>query len=236
MSPRSAKGLGLGVLLLGFAFLYLPILLLMFYSFNSSRLAMVWAGFSTRAYSDLFADRALMDAMWTSLVVAFWTACTATVLGTLAAMVMTRFKRFRGKPLFGALADRVGRKPMLLLFGIGGAIVSVPVFSALESVRTPAAAFAIVLVPLLLLAAYTSISALVKAELFPAHIRALGVALPYALANTVFGGTAEYVALWFKQSGWERGFYWYVTAMIAGSLIVYLRMRDTRDTSRIVED
>ena len=103
MSPRSAKGLGLGVLLLGFAFLYLPILLLMFYSFNSSRLAMVWAGFSTRAYSDLFADRALMDAMWTSLVVAFWTACTATVLGTLAAMVMTRFKRFRGKPLFGAL-------------------------------------------------------------------------------------------------------------------------------------
>ncbi|MGE8259786.1 MAG: putrescine ABC transporter permease PotI, partial [Stenotrophomonas sp.] len=78
MSPRSAKGLGLGVLVLGFAFLYLPILLLMFYSFNSSRLAMVWAGFSTRAYSDLFADRALMDAMWTSLVVAFWTACTAT--------------------------------------------------------------------------------------------------------------------------------------------------------------
>ncbi|KAG0775189.1 hypothetical protein G6F22_013485 [Rhizopus arrhizus] len=103
MSPRTAKGLGLGVLLLGFAFLYLPILLLMFYSFNSSRLAMGWAGFSTRAYSDLFADRALMDAMWTSLVVAFWTACTATVLGTLAAMVMTRFKRFRGKPLFGAL-------------------------------------------------------------------------------------------------------------------------------------
>ena len=103
MSPRTAKGLGLGVLLLGFAFLYLPILLLMFYSFNSSRLAMVWAGFSTRAYSDLFADRALMEAMWTSLVVAFWTACTATVLGTLAAMVMTRFKRFRGKPLFGAL-------------------------------------------------------------------------------------------------------------------------------------
>jgi len=93
MSPRTAKGLGLGVLLLGFAFLYLPILLLMFYSFNSSRLAMVWAGFSTRAYSDLFADRALMDAMWTSLVVAFWTACTATVLGTLAAMVMTRFEK-----------------------------------------------------------------------------------------------------------------------------------------------
>ena len=70
---RRSRWLGWTVLGLGFAFLYLPILLLMFYSFNSSRLAMVWAGLSTRAYSDLFADRALMDAMWTSLVVAFWT-------------------------------------------------------------------------------------------------------------------------------------------------------------------
>ena len=77
---------------------------------------------------------------------------------------------------------------------------------------------------------------MVKAELFPAHIRALGVALPYALANTIFGGTAEYVALKFKDSGWERGFYWYVTAMIAVSLIVYVRMRDTRTASAIAED
>jgi MHS family alpha-ketoglutarate permease-like MFS transporter len=83
---------------------------------------------------------------------------------------------------------------------------------------------------------YTSINAVVKAELFPAHIRTLGVALPYALANTLFGGTAEYVALWLKQAGVERGFYLYVTAMIAISLAVYWRMADTRDTSRIAED
>ncbi len=121
MSPRTGKGLALGVLLLGFASLYLPILLLMFYSFNSSRLAMVWAGFSTRAYSDLFADRALMEAMWTSLVVAFWTACTATVLGTLAAMVMTRFKRFRGKPLFGALVTAPLVMPDVILGFADGA-------------------------------------------------------------------------------------------------------------------
>ena len=77
---------------------------------------------------------------------------------------------------------------------------------------------------------------MVKAELFPAHVRTLGVALPYALANTIFGGTAEYVALWFKQQGMESGFYWYVTAMIGLSLITYLRMRDTQKHSLIVED
>ncbi len=83
---------------------------------------------------------------------------------------------------------------------------------------------------------YTSINAVVKAELFPAHIRALGVALPYALANTLFGGTAEFVALWFKQSGRESAFYIYVSIMIAISLTVYVRMRDTKAHSRILED
>ncbi|KAI1693916.1 alpha-ketoglutarate permease [Ditylenchus destructor] len=85
---------------------------------------------------------------------------------------------------------------------------------------------------LVIVTGYTSINAVVKAELFPAHIRTLGVALPYALANAIFGGTAEYVALWFKDQGMERGFYWYVTGMIGISLIVYLRMRDTRRTAR----
>jgi MFS transporter, MHS family, alpha-ketoglutarate permease len=89
---------------------------------------------------------------------------------------------------------------------------------------------------LIIVTGYTSINAVVKAELFPAHIRALGVALPYALANTMFGGTAEYVALWFKDKGMERGFYWYVTGMIALSLIVYLSMRDTKKHSLILED
>ena len=83
---------------------------------------------------------------------------------------------------------------------------------------------------------HTAISGVVKAEMFPAHIRTLGVALPYALANTVFGGTAEYLALWLKGAGAERAFYWYVTAMIAVSLVTYLAMRDTKAHSRIVED
>lgn len=156
---------------------------------------------------------------------------SATAIMTAALVVFMLVQ-----PLFGALADRVGRKPMLLLFGIGGAIVSVPVFSALESVRTPGAAFAIVLVPLLLLAAYTSISALVKAELFPAHIRALGVAFPYAIGNAAFGGTAEYVALSLK--GWhiESAFYWYVSAMLALTSVCFSLLPETRRTSLIVED
>lgn len=140
------------------------------------------------------------------------------------------------QPLAGALSDRIGRKPLMVGFGIAGVIFTYPIFSALETVQSPVVAFALVLGALIIVTGYTSINAVVKAELFPAHVRALGVALPYALANTIFGGTAEYVALWFKAQGMEQGFYWYVTVMIGISLIVYLRMRDTRTHSRILED
>ncbi len=140
------------------------------------------------------------------------------------------------QPLSGALSDRVGRKPVMATFGIFGVLLTVPLFTALEQVRDPIAAFVLVGAALIIVTGYTSINAVVKAELFPAHIRALGVALPYALANTMFGGTAEYVALWFKDQGMERGFYWYVTAMIGLSLIVYLTMRDTKRHSLIEED
>jgi MHS family alpha-ketoglutarate permease-like MFS transporter len=140
------------------------------------------------------------------------------------------------QPLAGALSDRIGRKPLMVGFGIAGVALTYPIFTLLEGTRNPVTAFLLVLAALVIVTGYTSINAVVKAELFPAHIRALGVALPYALANTIFGGTAEYVALWFKSAGMERGFYLYVTAMIAVSLIVYLRMRDTRTHSRIAED
>jgi MHS family alpha-ketoglutarate permease-like MFS transporter len=140
------------------------------------------------------------------------------------------------QPLAGALSDRIGRKPLMVGFGIAGVVCTYPIFTALETTRDPWTAAALVMAALVIVTGYTSINAVVKAELFPAHIRALGVALPYALANTLFGGTAEFVALKFKDSGFERGFYWYVTAMIAVSLVVYLRMKDTRQNSRIVED
>ena len=140
------------------------------------------------------------------------------------------------QPVAGGLSDRIGRKPLMIAFGIAGCLFTYPIFVALESVRSPFAAAGLVMAALVIVTGYTSINAVVKAELFPANIRALGVALPYALANTLFGGTAEYVALKFKDLGWERGFYWYVTGMIGVSLIIYLRMRDTRATSRINED
>jgi MHS family alpha-ketoglutarate permease-like MFS transporter len=140
------------------------------------------------------------------------------------------------QPVAGALSDRIGRKPLMIGFGIGGVAFTWLIFKTLENVSSSFAAFLLVLGALVIVTGYTAINAVVKAELFPAHIRALGVALPYALANTIFGGTAEYVALWFKSRGMESGFYWYVTAMIACSLLVYLGMRETKQESHILED
>lgn len=125
---RGNRWLGWSVLGLGFGFLYLPILLLMVYSFNESKLATVWSGFSTRWYGELFNNRQILEALWISLKVAFWTACAATVLGTMAAMVMTRFKRFPGKTMFGALITAplvmpeviLGFSLMTLLVAMGG--------------------------------------------------------------------------------------------------------------------
>ena len=93
----------LAMLVLGFVFLYAPILSLIVYSFNESRLVTVWSGFSVKWYVELFRDQQMMDAAWVSVQVAFWTACASVVLGTLAAMIMTRFRDFPGKTVFGGL-------------------------------------------------------------------------------------------------------------------------------------
>jgi MHS family alpha-ketoglutarate permease-like MFS transporter len=156
---------------------------------------------------------------------------SATLIMTAALALYAAFQ-----PAAGALSDRIGRKPLMVGFGIAGVLFTVPIFTVLETATNPYLAFGLVVGSLFIVTGYTAINAVVKAELFPAHVRALGVALPYALANTMFGGTAEYVALWLKNEGMERGFYWYVTAMIGVSLIVYLRMKDTRTHSQILED
>lgn len=140
------------------------------------------------------------------------------------------------QPVAGALSDRIGRKPLMIGFGVLGMACTYPIFATLATTRDPVVAGLLVMAGLVIVTGYTSINAVVKAELFPAHIRALGVALPYALANTMFGGTAEFVALWFKRMGMEDAFYIYVTVMIAISLIVYVRMRDTARHSMIRED
>ncbi|MEU1725864.1 MFS transporter [Actinomadura sp. ATCC 39365] len=135
------------------------------------------------------------------------------------------------QPLAGALSDRIGRRPLLITFGIGSMLGTVPLMTALGGASGFGGALVLSLAGLVIVTGYTSINAVVKAELFPTHVRALGVALPYAIANALFGGTAEYVALWFKDKGIESGFFWYVSACAAVSLVVYLTMRETRDAA-----
>ena len=137
------------------------------------------------------------------------------------------------QPLYGALSDRIGRRPMLIAFGVLGTLLTVPLMTGIQHARGPLEAFFLIAGAWLIVSGYTSINAVVKAELFPAAIRTTGVAVPYALAVSLFGGTAEYVALWFKQAGNESGFYWYASAVICCTLLVYLFMRDTKKHSHI---
>ena len=156
---------------------------------------------------------------------------TASRLMTVALTCMLIIQPFAGR-----LSDRIGRKPMMIFFGMTATLFTYPIFATLEHTRSVPAAFALVMTSLVMVTGYTSINAIIKAELFPAHIRALGVALPFAIANAIFGGTAEYVALWLKNIGHERWFYIYMSALAALSLVAYVRMRETKTSSLIEED
>ena len=137
------------------------------------------------------------------------------------------------QPIVGGLSDRIGRRPILIAFGVLGTLFTVPIMTGISQTTNVWTAFFLIMAALVIVSGYTSINAVVKAELFPAEVRALGVGLPYALTVSIFGGTAEYIALWLKQSGHESLFYWYVTGAIFLSLLVYVFMRDTREHSRI---
>jgi MFS transporter, MHS family, dicarboxylic acid transporter PcaT len=128
------------------------------------------------------------------------------------------------QPVFGALSDRIGRRNNMLIFGALGTLMTVPVMSTLSTVENPILAWTLITAALTVVSLYTSISGIVKAEMFPTEVRALGVGLSYAIANAAFGGTAEYVALGLKSLGHETMFYWYVTAMMAITLLVSLRL------------
>ena len=132
------------------------------------------------------------------------------------------------QPVFGAMSDRIGRRTNMLMFGLLATLCTWPLLALLGQVPSAPVAFVLVLAGLTINAIYTSISGLFKAELFPVHVRALGVGLAYGLGNAAFGGSAEYIALSFKQAGSAHGFYWYVTAICAVSLLTAILMRDTR--------
>ncbi|MFL6634764.1 MAG: MFS family transporter [Massilia sp.] len=130
------------------------------------------------------------------------------------------------QPAFGALSDRIGRRTSMIWFGALAAVFTTPIMMALRSVSSPLTAGALIVCALAIISLYTSIGGLIKAEMFPVEVRALGVGLSYAVANAIFGGSAEYVALWFKQAGHEPYFYWYVSVMCALACIVAIRMPD----------
>jgi MHS family alpha-ketoglutarate permease-like MFS transporter len=140
------------------------------------------------------------------------------------------------QPAFGALSDIIGRRPVLMWFGVLGSLCTVPILTAIGATHDYLTALGLIMAALVIVSGYTSINAVVKAELFPAGVRALGVGLPYAVAASVFGGTAPYIALWFKGAGHESGFYWYVTVLIFLSLLVYTFMGDTKRGSLIDRD
>ncbi|WP_227998533.1 MFS transporter [Nocardia australiensis] len=137
------------------------------------------------------------------------------------------------QPLAGALSDRIGRRKLLLFFGISGTLLTVPIMTVLAHTTNPAAAWGLMMIALVIITGYTSINAIVKAELFPTKIRALGVGLPYALTVSVFGGTAESLGLALKKAGHESVFFYYVALCIAISLAIYYFMRETSTSSRI---
>ncbi|MFM0250430.1 MFS transporter [Paraburkholderia sediminicola] len=132
------------------------------------------------------------------------------------------------QPLFGFASDVFGRRPVLICFGLCCTLFSVPLFTVLSHTKDPFVAFVLSFAGLVMLSGFTSVHMLAKTELFPARIRALAVGLPYALTTAILGGTTEFVALRFKASGHESYFYWYVTVWAAISLIVYIRMPETR--------
>jgi metabolite-proton symporter len=140
------------------------------------------------------------------------------------------------QPAFGALADRIGRRTSMLIYSVLLMLVTVPIFTALGNASNPVRTFALIMAALVVVSFYTSISGLIKAELFPMHVRAIGVGLSYALANALFGGTAEYMALWFKSIGHESTFFWYVVGMAGVALIAVLVMPDTRSRGYLTAD
>ncbi|MFZ1180654.1 MAG: MFS family transporter [Herbaspirillum sp.] len=154
---------------------------------------------------------------------------SAVMTGVLCAYMVLQ-------PLFGALSDRIGRRNMMLCFGTLGTLCTIPVLHLLKEVSDPYAAFGLVTLMLAIVSFYTSISGLIKAEMFPPEVRALCVGLSYAVGNALFGGSAEFIALSFKSVGVESGFYWYVSIMCAIALLISFRMPDPTKTGYLKDE
>ena len=147
----------------------------------------------------------------------------ATLIATAGLLIYMLFQ-----PLFGLLSDRIGRRPVMMIFGVGGTLLTVPILQTLGVVHDAATALLLNLAGLFVLSGFSSIHWLVKAELFPAEIRALGVGLPFAVVSSVMGGTTEWMALHFKRIGREDYFFYYASICAAVSLLSYILMPETK--------
>ena len=152
----------------------------------------------------------------------------ATTISAIALLVFMVIQ-----PVYGLISDFVGRRFMLIAFGAGATVFTVPILTQLSQPQSMASALIWYLCALLIISGYSSVNAIVKAELFPVHIRALGVGLPYALTVALFGGTAEYLALWLKSVGHPEWFAYYVSGCAALALVVSLGMKETKAFSRL---
>ena len=156
---------------------------------------------------------------------------TATFIMTFVLLIF-----MVAQPVYGMISDKLGRKLCMVLFGGFGVLTTVPLMSSIAQTNNVTIAIVLILLGLAWISFYTSISGIVKADLFPAHVRALGVGLPYAIANAIFGGSSEFLALKLKSVGHEEYFFYYVSVVMAIALIAALAMPDNRKHSLIDKD
>ena len=140
------------------------------------------------------------------------------------------------QPAVGWASDHLGRKTTMAAGLALGGLATYPVMTAISHAHAAAEAFGLIMILVLCHSGYAAVNAVVKAELFPARVRALGVSLPYALANVLFGGTAEYVAGWLKEHKVESAFYAYVAVVMLAGALTAARMRNTNATSLLADD